>query len=392
MQPIWAVGLMSGTSLDGVDAAAVQTDGVEIAALGPGCARDYTGEEAATLRAALEAAATHWRPEGGMGPGARPALEAAEAVLAESHAAAVAECAAALRAAKGAEPVLVGFHGQTVLHRPEAGFTLQIGDGRRLAGDPRVRVPVVSDFRSADVAAGGEGAPLAPFFHFALSRSIGADRPLVFVNLGGVGNVTWVDPTRPDAAAEGALLAFDTGPANALVNDWMQARTGAPLDRDGAAAAAGQVHRDRLGSNAAAAYLDRTPPKSLDRNDFAAVLAAMQGLSTADGAATLTAFSAECVAAAAAHFPDPPARWLVCGGGRHNPVLMAMLAERLSAPVQAVEAVGLDGDLLEAQAFAYLAVRVLRGLPTSAPGTTGVPEPVGGGRVSCPEGPGATPR
>ncbi|WP_118132677.1 anhydro-N-acetylmuramic acid kinase [Oceanicella sp. SM1341] len=387
MRPIWAVGLMSGTSLDGVDAAAVCTDGIDIEALGPGAARDYAPAEAAALRAALEAAAGHWQPERGMAPEAGQAFAAAEAVLGESHAEAVGTCRAALAQEHGARAALVGFHGQTVLHRPEAGYTLQIGDARALACDPRVRLPVVSDFRSADVAAGGEGAPLAPFFHFALSRSIGADKPLVFLNLGGVGNVTWVDPTAADAAAEGALLAFDTGPANALVNDWMWRRTGVALDRDGAAAAAGRVHPERLASNAARAYLDRVPPKSLDRNDFAAVLAGMEGLSTADGAATLTAFSADCVAEAARHFPAPPERWLVCGGGRRNPVMMRMLAERLEAPVLPVEAVGLDGDLLEAQAFAYLAVRVLRGLPTSAPGTTGVAAPVCGGRVSLPDGP-----
>ncbi len=285
-------------------------------------------------------------------------------------------------AADGPMPAVIGFHGQTVAHAPDQGWTWQLGDGAALA---RVlNRPVVWDFRSADMGLGGQGAPLAPFFHFALARRIGAAEPLAFLNIGGVANVTCVDPGRTAPEAEGALIAFDTGPGNALVNDWIQTRTGAPMDADGAAAAAGSVHRDRLSSNSARAWLDRRPPKSLDRNDFRAVLAGMQGLSVEDGAATLTAFTADCVAESLRHMPAPPSRWLVCGGGRRNETMMRMLAERVDVPVDAVEAVGLDGDMLEAQAFAYLAVRVLRGLPTSAPGTTGCREPVCGGRVSLP--------
>jgi len=243
---------------------------------------------------------------------------------------------------------------------------------------------VVSDFRSADMRAGGQGAPLAPFYHFALAKHVGATEPLAFLNIGGVGNVTWVDPTKLLPEEEGALIAFDTGPGNALVNDWMQAQSGELLDRDGATAAQGRVHRDRLATNSGQAYLGRRPPKSLDRNDFHGVLAAMEGLSTEDGAATLTAFTADTVAQSLKHMPSPPSRWLICGGGRHNQTMMRMLADRLRAPVDPVEAVGLDGDMLEAQAFAYLAVRVLRGLPTSAPSTTGCSQPVCGGQISYP--------
>jgi anhydro-N-acetylmuramic acid kinase len=280
-------------------------------------------------------------------------------------------------------PAVVGFHGQTVAHAPDEAWTWQLGDGAALA---RVlNRPVIWDFRTADMAAGGQGAPLAPFFHFALARRIGAAEPLAFLNIGGVANVTWIDPDKPAPEAPGALVAFDTGPGNALVNDWMQARTGAPMDANGAAAAAGRLHRERLVSNSARAFLDRRPPKSLDRNDFGAVLAAVAGLSAEDGAATLTAFTADCVAEGLRHMPEPPTRWLVCGGGRRNATMMRMLAERLDAPVHPVEAAGFDGDMLEAQAFAYLAVRVLRGLPTSAPSTTGCRAPVCGGRLSMPD-------
>lgn len=380
--PIWALGLMSGTSLDGVDAAMVLTDGEAIGAFGPRGCLDYRESDVAPVREIM----ADWRrfrpPEDDAA--SRRLSEAAGDVL-RLHARAVVDRLAEYAAAP--MPEIIGFHGQTIAHapaqgRPGRGWTWQLGDGEALA---RVlNRPVAWDFRSADVAAGGEGAPLAPFFHHALARHIGADVPVAFLNIGGVGNVTWVDPARERPEEPGALLAFDTGPGNALVNDWMALRTGAPMDRDGVAAASGAVDRAALRSNAAAAYLDRKPPKSLDRNEFAAMLKAVDGLPVEDGAATLTALTSDCVAAAARHLPAPPARWLVCGGGRRNAALMTMLSARLAAPVEPVEAAGFDGDMIEAQAFAYLAVRVLRGLPLSAPGTTGCPAPVIGGRLACP--------
>jgi anhydro-N-acetylmuramic acid kinase len=354
-QPVRALGLMSGTSLDGIDAAVVETDGETVAALGPALNLPYDAAYAGRLRAAFG-----WSP-----------AEAVEAELDARHAAAVRALAAA--------PALVGYHGQTVAHAPAEGRTRQLGRGDRLAA--ALGLPVVWDFRTADMAAGGEGAPLVPFFHHACARRAGLALPVAFLNIGGVANVTWLDPSRPDPV--GACLAFDTGPGNALLNDWMQRRTGAALDRDGAAAAAGRVRRERLGAARVAAYLDRHPPKSLDRDAFAAILGAMEGLPVEDGAATLTALTADCIAAALRHLPAPPARWLVCGGGRHNRTLMRMLGARLPG-VEPVEAIGLDGDMLEAQAFAFLAVRVLRGLPTSAPATTGCRAPVCGGRISYP--------
>jgi anhydro-N-acetylmuramic acid kinase len=359
---IRALGLMSGTSMDGVDAAVLETDGEAIGGFGPTAFAPYDAEDRALLRGGL-----------GRWPG-EPGLHAVEARVRAAHAAAVA----------GFEGVeLVGFHGQTLAHEPRWRGTHQVGRGDWLARD--VGLPVVWDFRTADVASGGEGAPLVPFFHFACARWIGAERPVAFLNLGGVGNVTWVDPRAAAPEAPGALVAFDTGPGNALIDDLLGLRLGRALDADGALAAAGRVDEGVLADLAAHPYLAALPPKSLDRQDFHGFLDRVAALSTEDGAATLAALTVACAAAAARHFPEPPARWLVCGGGRRNRTIMAMLAAGTNAAVEPVEAEGLDGDMLEAQAFAYLAVRVLRGLPTSAPGTTGVRLPVSGGRISRPE-------
>ncbi|MEX0365165.1 MAG: anhydro-N-acetylmuramic acid kinase [Ruegeria sp.] len=357
---ITALGAMSGTSLDGVDAAVLQTDGVRIHGFGVHDYRPYTADERVALRAALG----QWHG---------PALEPATRVVMDAHAALL----------SGFDDVdLVGFHGQTVAHAPRLQGTLQLGDGAALA--TRLGRPVVWDFRTADVELGGEGAPLAPFFHFACAKWMEATDPVAFLNLGGVGNLTWVDPTceRPEDA--GALLAFDTGPANAPVNDLVQARLGVPFDEGGRIAASGTVETGALELFLAEPYFARIPPKSLDRNDFEEMVGLVRELSDADAAATLTAMCAAGVAEAMQHCPAPPARVLVTGGGRHNPVLMKMLEVSLDCPVGPVEEVGLDGDMLEAQAFAYLAVRVARGLPTSCPGTTGVRAAVGGGTVSYP--------
>ncbi len=356
-----ALGLMSGTSMDGVDAALVETDGETIAAFGPGRSRPYTPDERTRLRAGL-----------GLWPGA-PGLDAIEAVLRAAHADAVAGFP---------EAEVVGFHGQTLAHEPRGRGTHQLGRGDALAS--AVGRTVVWDFRTADVASGGEGAPLVPFFHFACARRIGADRPLAFLNLGGVGNVTWVDPRAAAPEVPGALVAFDTGPGNALIDDFLRARLGLDFDAEGAVAAAGRVDAGALADLAAHPYLLRPPPKSLDRNEFHGFLDLVSHLTTEDGAATLSALTAACVGEAVRWFPEPPERWLICGGGRLNRTVMGMIGARTNVPVDPVEAVGLDGDLLEAQAFAYLAVRVLRGLPTSAPSTTGARLPVSGGRISRP--------
>lgn len=352
---------MSGTSLDGVDAAVVVTDGETISAFGQSEYRPYSDAERAVLRAAL-----------GRWPGDPGVQEAAEVV----------ETAHAELLARFDDVELVGFHGQTLAHDPRGRGTHQAGDGAVLA--EVLDRPVIWDFRSSDVELGGQGAPLAPFFHFALAKRIGAEEPIVFLNLGGVGNVTWVDPLKPKPEAPGALLAFDTGPANAPINDLMQARLGVSQDRDGALAAAGEADEEIVEAFLRDPYFRRMPPKSLDRDAFRALGPAVAGLGDADAAATLTACAAEAVIAGAEHFPRPPQGMLVAGGGRHNKVLMRALQAGFDFPVLPVEEAGLDGDMLEAQAFAYLAVRVLRGLPTSCPSTTGVGAAVGGGRISRP--------
>lgn len=368
---IRALGMMSGTSMDGVDAALIDTDGVRISGFGRCGFRATSGNEAAVLHAAL-----------GRWPG-EPGVEAAAALSEEAHAA---------LAADFPEAGVIGYHGQTLAHDPHGRGTHQAGSGARLAA--RTGRPVVWDFRSEDVRRGGEGAPLAPFFHWAcarwaLDRGALDPAPVAFLNLGGVGNITWLDPQATAPEAPGACLAFDTGPANAPLNDLMRQRLGHSRDEGGRLARSGQADPQVLARFLADPWFDRAPPKSLDRDHFAALPAMVAQLSDADAAATLVAVMAQSVAAGMRWMPAAPQRLLVCGGGRHNGAVMAALAAALPLPVAPVEAVGLDGDMLEAQAFGWLAVRVMRGLPTSAPGTTAVPEPVCGGRISHPRAGGA---
>ena len=361
---ITALGAMSGTSLDGVDAAVVVTDGHEITAFGPSAYRRYSDGEAQILRAAL-----------GCWPDAPP-VAPASALVASAH-------AQVLQQFDRVD--LIGFHGQTLAHDPGGRGTHQAGDGAGLSAS--LGLPVVWDFRSADVQRGGQGAPLAPFFHFACAKWIDASQPVCFLNLGGVGNLTWVDPRKAAPELPGALLAFDTGPANAPLNDLLHARLGLSCDRDGELAASGTVATALVEQFLTDDYFTRKPPKSLDRNDFSQLPSLVQSLSDCDAAATLTAMIAGSVACGLNYCPTLPERVLVTGGGRLNPVVMARLADALGCTVLPVEAVGLDGDMLEAQAFAFLAVRVARGLPTSCPGTTGVKAPVCGGVVSVPSQP-----
>lgn len=356
--PVWALGAMSGTSLDGVDAAMVLTDGERVFEFGETAYRAYTEAERDVIRAAFGL----WEGD---------AVAAAAEVVEAAH-------AEVLGAFRGVD--LVGFHGQTLAHDPGGRGTLQTGSGARLAR--MLGLPVVWDFRSEDVRQGGQGAPLAPFFHFAAAHWAGEAAPVAFLNLGGVGNVTWVDPRHSAPESPGAVMAFDTGPANAPVNDLMMARRGMALDEGGLLAAEGRVNDELLAGFLEHPYFAKLPPKSLDRNDFHAVLQGVGGLGDADACATLTAFIAASVVAGMPHFPTKVQRMLVTGGGRHNTTLMAMLAAQSGVDVLPVESVGLDGDMLEAQAFAYLAVRVARGLPTSAPLTTGGRFAICGGQVS----------
>lgn len=369
-RPLVAIGLMSGTSLDGIDAALIATDGETTTTFAAAATLPYPPEFRARLRRLL-------------GRAPRPEDAAVIAELTDRHAAAVARLLT-LAGRHKSEIDVIGFHGQTVLHRPDAGESVQIGDGGRLA--EKTGIAVVEQFRAADLGAGGQGAPLAPLYHVALARELA--KPVAIVNIGGVANVTWIGPgigaEGPDG--ETPVLAFDTGPGNALIDDWVAARQGSAMDEDGRLAAAGRIDEGRLAVLLAHPYFRAPPPKSLDREDFASALDTLAPLDAADGAATLSALTARGIAAALAFLPAAPERWLVCGGGRRNPVLLGLLGEAVAAPVAAVEAVGWRGDSLEAEAFAYLAVRSLKSLPLSLPSTTGVARPLTGGVLRRPRG------
>jgi len=355
---IWALGCMSGTSMDGVDAAMVLTDGVEVFEFGATGFRPYSAVE----RGVLASAQGKWPDEAGVAE--------ACAVIERAHQEVIARFGGV---------ALVGFHGQTLAHDPRGRGTHQAGDGARLAA--ATNHAVAWDFRSADVAAGGQGAPLAPFYHFALAKRFSLGR-VAFLNLGGVGNITFVDADKATPEDEGALLAFDTGPANALIDDFVRARTGLACDYGGAMAASGKADNGITERFLASEYFSRTPPKSLDRNEFKGLAKDVENLSDEDGAATLTEATVRSVARAFEAAPFVITKILLCGGGRKNTRMVEQLARHLPACVVDIDAEKMDGDMLEAQAFAYLAVRVKQGLPLSSPSTTGVSSAIPGGRIS----------
>ena len=378
-----ALGLMSGTSMDGIDVALLDTDGADVVRRGPSATYPYSDELRVRLRESLADALTIRSRE------ERPGrLAMVEQYLTDLHTDAVQQFCEDY-GLTAAEIDVIGFHGQTVLHRPsgvvvdlaphrqglsesrrhqnDRMLSVQLGDGFRLA--KASGIDVVYDLRAADCAAGGEGAPLVPVYHRALVAGL-PQRPVAIVNIGGVANVTWI-------GRAGELQAFDTGPGNALIDDWMLLKAGATHDPDGRQAAQGVVHQDYLAHYLKHSHFAAPPPKSLDRNAFPVEL--VEELSLADGAATLTQFTAQSIAAARAHFHEEPQLWVITGGGRRNKTLMSMLAGLVENAVVPAEAVGLDGDSLEAEAWAYLAVRSLSGLPFTFPGTTGVALPTTGG-------------
>jgi anhydro-N-acetylmuramic acid kinase len=372
MSRVTAIGLMSGTSYDGVDVALLNTDGESVGRLGPTGYRGYSDAERAVLRRAIAAACNLGRRE------ARPEpLAEAETLLTAVHAEAV-ESYLVANGLSASDVAVVGFHGQTVLHQPERHLTVQLGNGAALAR--RLGIPVVYDFRAADIAAGGEGAPLVSVYHRAMVRMLDRPQPVGVLNIGGVTNLTYIDGET--------LIAFDVGPGNALIDDFIRLRSGAPHDAEGAKAAAGTVDAESVARVMAHPYFARRPPKSLDRNAFRHWVAEEGGLakkSVEDGAATLTAITAAAIATARSLLPRPPASFIAAGGSTRNPTLMRMLAEHLApAKIETAKAVGWSADALEAQAFAYLAVRSLRELPLTFPGTTGVAAPTSGGVLARP--------
>lgn len=368
-----AIGLMSGTSMDGVDAALVYTDGVRVERLGPSLTLPYTPEMRDALKEAIHIASAAAIPVD------TPAeVKLIEQELTDWHAEAVFELLSVTDQPASSVDV-IGFHGQTITHRPDRGWTWQIGDGGRLAGATGIKV--INDFRTADMAAGGEGAPMVPIYHAAMFARDQRYKTVAVLNLGGVANVTWLsfgdDPVDPQ------MIAFDTGPGNAVLDDWAQLHTNQAYDQDGNLSARGISHEEMVMGMMATSYFDDPPPKTLDRDDFN--IQAVRGLSAEDGAATLADFIVESVVAAQSHFPQPPEAWYVCGGGRHNATLMRRLRRRMPVLVDPVEVLGMRGDALEAEAFAFLAVRSERGLPLSYPETTGCEAPTTGGTAHMPK-------
>ena len=351
-----AIGVISGTSMDGIDVALIATDGRDIVRPGPGRTIPWPAALRARLLALL----------------ADPAIAERDPLTELDHQVTDAFTAAIqdfMREEKiAADTVdLIGLHGQTVWHRPERRFTRQLGLGSTMAKVLGIRV--VDSFRQADVQSGGQGAPFAPLYHAALAAKL--PKPLMVLNLGGVGNVTYI--------GDRDIIAFDTGPASALIDDLVLRRFGKPYDDGGRIAAAGKVSNPVLAELMNHPYFAEKPPKSLDRQDFHARADIARSLPDHDAVATLAAFTIEAAAASLNHVPEPPKRWLVTGGGRHNRTFMVGLRHRLGVPVDPVEAEGWNGDLIEAQCFGYLAVRSTLGLPLSLPTTTGVPAPMPGG-------------
>jgi anhydro-N-acetylmuramic acid kinase len=363
-----AIGLMSGTSLDGVDVALIETDGRKVRAFGPSGYRPYSEMERRLLRQALYEAVD--LPQRDARPGI---LREAEQAVTQAHAEAVASFTAQNRIT--AQDIdIVGFHGQTVLHRPERRLTVQIGDALALAR--AIHIPVMYDFRAADVEAGGQGAPFVPVYHRALAQSLEREGPIVVVNIGGVSNITYIDGTD-------TLIACDTGPGNALLDDHMYRQFNQRFDTEGRTAAQGRADEAWIAQALALPFFALPPPKSLDRNDFAALKVGQ--MLPVDGAATLTAFTAAAIARIVPQLPKAPKSWIVAGGGARNLTMLRMLRERLApATVEAADGLGWDSDAIEAQAFGFLAARGLKGLPLSYPATTGVPIPMTGGIIARP--------
>ena len=347
---------MSGTSLDGIDAALLQTDGENHIVRKAFLTIPYNDRLRADIRACF-----------GIPQEQINRTKDVTRALTIAHAEAVHKL---LKEHKinPEEVDLIGFHGQTISHAPDEGYTCQIGDGALLASITGIKV--VNDFRTADVKAGGQGAPLVPVYHQALGA--GLDKPIVFLNIGGVANVTYV-------GKDNELIAFDTGPGNALIDDWMLQKTCQKFDKEGKTALSGKVNKTILNSLLSHSFFSKTAPKSLDRNTFESQ--AWKNLSITDGAATLSVFTVQSIALACRHFPDQPKQWIVSGGGRHNKFLMEQIQQQINTPLSSIDDMKLNGDAIEAEGFGYLAVRSVKGLPISFPKTTGVPQPMTGGKL-----------
>ena len=357
-QYLWSLGIMSGTSLDAIDLAMLKTDGTSIIEHGDAFSVPIPTDLQQELRSLMQQTAAH-------------NITCDFLHIEQRYSELVAEAVLNFIKAQKIQPDIIGLHGQTIIHRPLEGITWQLGNANIIA--QRTNIGVISDFRRRDMAAGGQGAPLVPLYHAALCEKL--PKPIAILNIGGVANVTYIGENDE-------LIAFDTGTGNALINDWVQTHTGDPFDDEGRYAASGNIDASIVQNALSHPYFASSPPKSLDRNDFN--LSMVEGLNLHDGAATLMQFSIAGIMEAQKHFPTPPKQWVVCGGGAHNKAMMAALAKQLPAPVIPATNLGWRGDALEAEAFAYLAVRALIGLPLSLPSTTGVAHPITGGALHQP--------
>lgn len=363
-----AIGLMSGTSVDGVDAAIIKTDGIKVQRYGQCFHHPYTKEQQTVILEAIELAQEAGSPDVNSN-----SIATAEGFINEIHTKAVREIMK-LNDLTSEDVDVVGFHGQTLLHKPDMGWSWQIGDGGEVAKE--LGITVVNDFRREDVEKGGQGAPLVPIFHHALLPEKN-EFPIALLNIGGVANITWIGSEDPND-----MIGFDTGPGNALLDDWVRDKSELPYDKDGALSAKGSVQEIFVNDLMNHKYFTEKPPKSLDRNAFDIGQVSM--LKPEDGAATLIAFTVAAVKMAEVQCPDYVKKWYVCGGGAHNPTMMKMLSDTLYGDVEDISALGFDGDYVEAEAFAFFAVRKLLNLPITFPGTTGVKEPSTGGKINKP--------
>ncbi len=364
-----AIGLMSGTSMDGIDVAMLATDGENVIERGPFLAVPYAPAFRERLKQGLEDAKTiRVRTE-------RPGILAdLERELTLRHAEAVRQFLE-LNGLSAADIDILGFHGQTVLHRPDEALTVQVGDGALLAAE--TGIDVVYDMRANDMVHGGQGAPLVPVYHAALAEGLkNAAWPVCFVNIGGISNLTFL-------GRDGAIIAFDSGPGNTLIDQWVETHAGVPYDQGGMIASEGRVVASLLERYLDNPFFTAEKRRSLDRNDFLPPEGGEAELS--DGARTLAYLTAAAILKSAGHLPEMPKTFIICGGGRHNRIIMADLRELASyhgAAVLSAEDAGFDGDAMEAEAWAYLAARSLKGLPLTFPGTTGARQPVSGGVVA----------
>lgn len=357
-----AIGLMSGTSVDGIDAALVETDGKNFVRSLAFMPNSYDHEFRNRLRGLF-----------GNEKGTEdPDVIAVERELTELHGLVVQKFIQEVNGlAEGID--VIGFHGQTIWHQPNKKVTIQIGDGALLA--KMTQIPVVNDFRSADVKAGGHGAPLVPLYHRALAAKL--PKPVAILNIGGVSNVSWIA-----GDADNEIMAYDVGPGNAMIDDWVLKNTGQAFDEYGLLAASGHINNEIVDDFISKPYFQQKPPKSLDRDAFK--YSVPDVMDVADGAATLTMMTARAIADSLRFMPEKPKHLYVTGGGRLNNTLMRWIADLIAIPVSSVDTLGWSGDGLEAEAFAYLAVRSQLGLPLSVPGTTGVPQPMTGGKLHKP--------